>query len=118
VLVVSGPSDPAYEQAIVAADCVLCLRAGSVGETNAPLLEALGAGRAVLATASGSIPEVARDAGLYCEATIDGIRAGLAALDDAATRAEHERAAAARAAQLTWRASATAHASLFHEVFA
>ncbi len=113
----ANPSDTAYEQAIVASDCVLCVRAGSVGETNAPLLEALGAGRAVLATATGSIPEVARDAGLYCEGTVDGIGAGLIALGDAAARAELERAAAERAGELTWRASAAAHASLFHEVF-
>ena len=59
------PSDADYERAIVASDCVLCLRAGSVGETNGPLLDALGAGRAVLATATGSIPEVAGDAVLY-----------------------------------------------------
>ena len=68
------PSDADYERAIVASDCVLCLRAGSVGETNGPLLDALGAGRAVLATATGSIPEVAGDAALYCDGTPDGIR--------------------------------------------
>jgi glycosyltransferase involved in cell wall biosynthesis len=117
-LVLHDPSDAAYEQAIVAADCILCLRAGSVGETNAPLLEALGAGRAVLATATGSIPEVARDAGLYCEGTAAGIGAGLASLGDLATRAELELAARKRASELTWSASGAAHASLFHEVFA
>ena len=43
------PDDLDYGRAIVAADCVLCLRSGSVGETNGPLLDALGAGRAVIA---------------------------------------------------------------------
>ena len=33
-LVLPDPDDAAYEGAIVAADCILCLRAGSVGETN------------------------------------------------------------------------------------
>ena len=55
-LVLHDLDDAAYEGAIVAADCVLCLRAGSVGETNRPLLDALGAGRAVLATADGLDP--------------------------------------------------------------
>src|SRR5262249_25470684 len=58
VIVLDDPPGPDYERAIVAADCVLCLRSGSVGETNGPLLDALGAERAVLATPTGSIPEV------------------------------------------------------------
>ena len=77
-----GPDDADYERAIVAADCVLCLRSGSVGETNGPLLDALGAGRAVLATKTGSIPEVAGDAVDYCDGTEAGICAGLTALAD------------------------------------
>jgi glycosyltransferase involved in cell wall biosynthesis len=117
-LVLAEPRDDDYERAIVASDCVLCLRSGSVGETNAPLLEALGAGRAVLATPTGSIPEVAGDSVLYCDGTPGGIRSGLADLSHSSLRAELERAASARAAGLTWRASARTHASLFREVFA
>src|SRR5262249_62358068 len=86
VLVVDTPDDEQYERAIVASDCVLCLRAGSVGETNGPLLDALGAGRAVLATPTGSIPEVAGDAVAYCDETDEGIRHGLARLRDEGVR--------------------------------
>ena len=115
-LVLPQPDDLAYERAVVAADCVLCLRSRSVGETNGPLLDALGAGRAVVATRTGSIPEVAGDAALYCDGTVDALRAGLAALTDPSTRAEREAAAAARGAPLTWEASAASHAELFREV--
>lgn len=116
--VLADPSDEDYERALVASDCVLCLRSDTVGETNMPLLDALGAGRAVLATATGSIPEVARESALYCAATPDAIRDGLAALSDPGARAELERAAEERAAGLTWRGSAALHAALFREVFA
>lgn len=116
-LVLADPSDEAYERAIVASDCVVCVRSGSVGETNGPLLDALGAGRAVLATATGSIPEVAGDSVLYCGGTSGGIRDGLAALSETSVRADLEAAASARAAGLTWTASAARHAALFREVF-
>jgi glycosyltransferase involved in cell wall biosynthesis len=115
-LVLPDPDDSDYERAIVAADCVLCLRSGSVGETNGPLLDALGAGRAILATQTGSIPEVAGDAVSYCADTERAIRAGLVALSDPRTRAELEAAAARTASGLTWKASAAAHAALFREV--
>lgn len=116
-LVLADPSDADYERAVVASDCVLCLRFGSVGETNGPLLDALGAGRAVLATATGSIPEVAGDSVLYCDGTPSAIRSGLASLSDASVRAELELAASVRATRLTWPASAVMHASLFREIF-
>lgn len=115
-LVLSGPDDADYERAIVASDCVLCLRSGSVGETNMPLLDALGAGRAVLATATGSIPEVAGEAVRYCNGTEHGIRAGLADLSDPGARFQLERAATRRASGLTWKAAAAAHAAVFREV--
>jgi glycosyltransferase involved in cell wall biosynthesis len=116
-LVLPDPDDAAYEGAIVAADCILCLRAGSVGETNKPLLDALGAGRAVLATPTGSIPEVAGDAVHYCDGTEAGIREGLLELSDVRARIELERAAHQRGAELSWPASAALHAELFREVF-
>ena len=116
-LVVADPSDTPYEQSIVGADCVLCLRSGSVGETNGPLLDALGAGRAVLATGTGSIREVAGDAALYCDGTENGIADRLRYLSDPEARVELEHEAARRAALLTWEASAVDHAALFREVF-
>ena len=116
-LVLGDPSDADYQRAIVASDCVLCLRAGSVGETNGPVLDALGAGRAVLATATGSIPEVAGDSALYCEGTPASIRSGLAVLADPSARAQFEQAVSTRAEGLTWQASAALHAVLFREVF-
>ena len=97
-LVLHDLDDAAFEGAIVAADCILCLRAGSVGETNGPLLDALGAGRAVLATPTGSIPEVAGDAVQYCDGTEAGIRQGLLELANSEARVELERAARRRAA--------------------
>jgi len=117
-LLLADPSDEDYERALVASDCVLCLRAGSVGETNGPLLDALGAGRALLATATGSIPEVAGEAARYCAGTPAAIRSGLAELSDPSARAELEQAASVKAAALTWEASAALHAALFREVFA
>jgi glycosyltransferase involved in cell wall biosynthesis len=115
-LLLSSPDDRDYERAIVAADAILCLRSSSVGETNGPLLDALGAGRAVLATPTGSIPEVAGDAVLYCDATAPSIRDALAELTEPLARHELERAAACRASALTWRSSARLHAALFQEL--
>jgi len=116
-IVLADPGDLDYGRAIVAADCVLCLRSGSVGETNGPLLDALGAGRAVIATPTGSIPEVAAGAATYCSGDVHSIRAALAELTADDARAELEAIAAARGAQLTWASSAAAHAELFREVF-
>jgi glycosyltransferase involved in cell wall biosynthesis len=110
------PDDTTYQHALSAADAVLVLRAGSVGESNGPLLDALGAGRAVLATASGSIPEVAGEAALFCEPDADSIRRGLVALEDPSVRRDLEERAGVRAADLSWEASARLHAGLFSEV--
>jgi glycosyltransferase involved in cell wall biosynthesis len=116
-LVVEDPDDATYEYALLAADVVLVLRAGSVGESNGPLLDGLGAARAVLATATGSIPEVADGAALLCRPDAESIRRGLLALEDPSVRAELEQQARARAAALSWEASARLHAELFSEVF-
>lgn len=110
------PDDAAYRACLAASDCILVLRSRSVGETNGPLLDALGAGRAVLATPTGSIPEVAGDAVHYCDGTTTAIRNGLAALTDDAVRLELEQRAGERAAALSWRSSAAHHAALFREV--
>ena len=115
-LVLPEPDDLTYELAVVAADCVMCLRSDSVGETNGPLLDALGVGRAVIATRTGSIPEIAGSAVQYCEGTVASLQASLSALADSGTRAEMAAMAAARGASLTWQASAAAHAGLFREV--
>ena len=116
-LVLEHPDDPTYEAAIVAADVVLCLRSGSVGETNGPLLDALGAGRAVLATPTGSIPEVAGNAARYVQPTAAAIAGGLNALSDEEERARLGQTARTRGAELSWESSAAAHAQLFAEVF-
>jgi glycosyltransferase involved in cell wall biosynthesis len=116
-LMLSSPDDAAYQCAIAAADCVLVLRRGSVGETNGPLLDALGARRAVLATATGSIPEVAAGAVELCDPTVVSIHRGLIELADDARRAELEELAGCRASALDWRASARAHRAIFDEVF-
>lgn len=114
-LVVLGTVDDAtYARAFAAADAVLVLRRDSVGESNGPLLDALGAGRAVLATRVGSIPEVAGEAAVFC--TPETIAQGLHEVWLA--RAELERKARSRANELSWKASAQAHAALFAEVFA
>jgi glycosyltransferase involved in cell wall biosynthesis len=115
-IVLEAPDDALYERAIVAADVVLCLRERSVGESNGPLLDAIGAGRPVLATRTGSIPEIAGDAAFYVGPTADEIAAGLRALAGATERAERAVAAETRAAELTWAASARAHRDLFAEV--
>jgi glycosyltransferase involved in cell wall biosynthesis len=81
------------------------------------LLDALGARRAILATDTGSIREIAGDAGLYCDGTENGIADRLRYLSDPDARFELEREAARRAAPLTWEASAADHAALFREVF-
>ena len=116
-LVLVGPDRSTYEQAFAAADAVLVLREGTVGETNGPLLEALSAGRAVLASRTGSIPEVAGGGALLCEPTSEGIRRGLADLADLSERAERERLAAERARLFDQGTAAAAHAELFVEVF-
>ncbi len=117
VHVLERPDDETYEAAVVAADAVLCLRSDSVGETNGPLLDALGAGRPVLASATGSIPEVAEDAAHYVRPTAASIAAGLRVLADEAERRRLSRLARARAEKLSWRSSAAAHAELFAEAF-
>ena len=114
---VPGPSDEDYERALVAADLVLVLRRESVGETNGPLLDALGAARAALATRVGSIPEVAGDAVAYCDASVDGIRGALRDLGTTAARGELEERASARAGRLGWDAAAARYAAIFREVF-
>lgn len=114
-LVVLGTVDDAtYARAFAAADAILVLRRDSVGESNGPLLDAIGAGRAVLATRVGSIPEVAGEAGVLC--TRDTIARGLEELWPA--RADLEQKARLRAKELSWEASARSHAALFAEVFA
>jgi glycosyltransferase involved in cell wall biosynthesis len=117
VTVLQSPSDSTYEAAIAAADVVLVLRRGTVGETNGPLLDALGAGRAVLATPTGSIPEVAGDAAFYCDPTTESIRDGLRRLLDEPLRGELEQVSRTRGAALDWQSAADAHRHVFDEVF-
>jgi glycosyltransferase involved in cell wall biosynthesis len=75
-----------------------------------PVLEAMSCGAAVLTTHRSSLPEVGGDAVAYTEPDAESIGAALSTLiaDDARRRALAE-AAAARAADFTWTASAEAH---------
>lgn len=110
------PDTRGYESAIVAADVVLALRADSVGESNGPLLDAIGAGRPSLVTGVGSAREIAGDAAWVVAGDPAGIAAGLEALLDPSERTDRAAAAAARARALTWDAAARAHAMLLGEL--
>lgn len=111
-----SPSTPLYQAAVVASDLVLVLRSGSVGEANGPLADALGAGRAIVATPSGAIPEYAGEAAVYTDTSAEAIRSAVAqAIGPDAARLEA--ASRERARALTWARSAQAHRSVFDEVW-
>jgi glycosyltransferase involved in cell wall biosynthesis len=116
VLVLRDPPAEQYDHAIVAADLVVCVRASSVGESNGPLLDAIGAGRPSLVTAVGSAPEVARESARIVEPTMAEIRAGLEALLNDDERGRRAAAASARADQLTWEQAARRHLDLLEEL--
>lgn len=80
-------------------------------------MDALGAGRAVLATATGSIPELAEAAALYCDPDVRGIRSGLTILCDPGERGSRAEVARRRAEVFAGDVVATAHAELFREAF-
>lgn len=116
VAILEHPSTPVYQSAIVAADLVLVLRSGSVGEANGPLADALGAGRAVVATHSGSIPEYAGDAAVFTEPDVESIRAAILSV----TLAERQRLEALsreRASLFTWPQAARRHLEIFSSVW-
>lgn len=114
--VLPDPGDADYAAAIAAADVVLCLRATSVGESNGPLLDAIGAGRPSIVTAVGSAPEVAGGAARVVTADAGGISAGLTTLLDDDVRARLAAAARARAATLTWADAARRYAGLLEDI--
>ena len=75
-----------------------------------PVLEAMSCGATVLTTHRSSLPEVGGDAVAYTEPDPESIGTALSALiDDADRRRTLADAAAARAAEFTWTASAEAH---------
>jgi glycosyltransferase involved in cell wall biosynthesis len=75
-----------------------------------PVLEAMSCGAAVLTTRRSSLPEVGGDAVAYTEPDPESIGRALTALiDDDERRRALAEAAAARAAEFTWTASAEAH---------
>jgi len=75
-----------------------------------PVLEAMSCGSTVLTTHRSSLPEVGGDAVAYTEPDPGSIAAALSGLiDDADRRRTLANAAAARAAEFTWTASAEAH---------
>jgi glycosyltransferase involved in cell wall biosynthesis len=118
VAVLNSPPADTYAQAIVAADAVICARRDSVGETNGPLLDAIGAGRPSIITAVGSAPESAGASARVVAPTAAGLRAGIEALLDPAERAERAGAARERARALTWSACAEAHRELLERIAA
>ena len=113
---IRDPDPATYERAIVAADAVLCLRADSVGESNGPLLDAIGAGRPSLVTGVGSAPEVAGESARVIGNSAAEIRAGLEAMLDPGERDARAGAASARASELTWEMSARRHLELLSEL--
>ena len=115
-ILLRNPPPGDYEQAILAADAAICVRGDSVGETNAPLLEAIGAGRPSLVTDVGSAPEVAGASARVVSPSVRGIRAGLSALLDDDERRQRAASARARAAELTWEQAARRHVELLEEL--
>lgn len=116
VEILDAPGDRDYDAAVCAADVVLVLRAGSVGESNGPLLDALGAGRTVIASPVGSIPEVAGGAARLVEPAVRPLRDAMVELLDPQVRTAHAARAARRGRELTWAAAAAAHRPLLEEV--
>jgi glycosyltransferase involved in cell wall biosynthesis len=115
-ILLRNPDRVTYEHAIVAADAVLCMRADTVGESNGPLLDAVGAGKPSLITAVGSAPEIAEDSAQVVAPSVAGIRAGIEALLDEGERARRAGTARVLGPELSWEASAEAHAELLDEV--
>lgn len=115
--VIESPGRRRYQDAIVAADAVLVLRVGSVGEANGPLADALGAHRAVIATGTGSIPEYAGDAAIYTGPSAAEIREAMGRITEPGLQGRLEDAARRRADELTWEASAARHQELFEGVW-
>ena len=83
-----------------------------------PLLDAMGAGLPIVASTAGSIPEIAGDAALLCDADdLDGLAAALhAALDDDAERARLVAAGTRRLSALSWRSTADHLIGLYREL--
>jgi glycosyltransferase involved in cell wall biosynthesis len=84
------------------------------------LCEGMAAGAAVVAVATSSIPEVVGDAGLLVARSDPALLGDALArvLDDASLRADLGRRAAARAATLTWEATARGTRAVYDEVLA
>lgn len=82
----------------------------SLGEGfGLPVLDAFACGVPVLASRAGSLPEVAGDAAIYCDADDpDSIAAGIARLLDPAVAAAQVARGRARVAQFTWNRTAAA----------
>jgi len=87
----------------------------SIGEGfGLPVLEAMACGAAVLTTRELSLPEVGGDAVAYCGSDASAIARGLVLLDaDPERRRALGAAAAQRAGEFTWRASAQVHVEAY-----
>jgi len=86
----------------------------------APLLDAIGAGKAVLASSVGSISEVAGKAAWYVDADagVDELHDALQALAMPELREPRASAAAERARELSWESAALMHRELFERALA
>jgi glycosyltransferase involved in cell wall biosynthesis len=81
-----------------------------------PVLEAMSCGSAVLTTRRSSLPEVGGDAVAYTEPDVESIGTMLRTLiEDAPQRQVLANAAAARAKEFTWTASAEAHLAAYQK---
>jgi len=92
----------------------------SIGEGfGLPVLEAMACGAAVLTTRELSLPEVGGDAVAYCGSDAQAIARGLVLLDaDPERRRALGVAAAERADEFTWKASAQAHIEAYRAAMA
>lgn len=114
--VLPSPGADDYMRAIVAADVVICARSESVGETNGPLLDAIGAGRPSIVTCVGSAPELAGESATIIAPTIKGLRSGIEAMLDPAARRQHTAATHTQAARFSPERVAGLHAELFADL--
>ena len=112
-MLLRSPDAETYQRAIVAADVVLCARADSVGESNGPLLDAIGAGRPSLVTDVGSASELAGESAVVVTPTLRGIRDGIDALLDTDERRRRAASARSLAREFSAERVAAQHAAVF-----
>ncbi len=116
VMMLESPDQSAYISAIIAADVVICVRADSVGESNGPLLDAIGAGHPSIVTAVGSAVEVAGDSAIVVAPTAKGLRQGIMTFLQAGERDQRAAIAVRVADRFSTDRVAAQHRLLFTEL--